>query len=216
MDKQYTVNWENDRVIALQVNGVSYGHPDQIHDRQDRMAIQQLIAQGPEIVVAQGLDDKGFSDFIDAGLRLGAEASAFKLIFPVLMAIAALLLIISAFLGIRTRQAFLMGSTVDGKVIELTVRQDDEGNEWYYPVVEFPLADGQLQTVQVSEGSWPAPYEKGEIVTVHYDPDRPLQARIQSASANAALWLGSLITGTLGITFLGITLTVRRILRRIA
>ncbi|MDA0265384.1 MAG: DUF3592 domain-containing protein [Cyanobacteria bacterium] len=215
MDKQYTVNWENGRVIALQVDGLPYEHPDQIPDPQDRIAIQQLIAQGPETSFSGGLDDKHFSDFIDSRLRLGAEAAAFKLVFPILMAIALLLLGISAVLSIRTRQGLLMGSTAEGKVIELTQRQDDEGNALYYPVVEFPLADGQLQTVQVAEGSWPAAYEKGEMVTIHYDEDHPLRAHIHSASVNASRWLGSLITGTLGMTVLWITLTVRRILKEI-
>ncbi|NJN21720.1 MAG: DUF3592 domain-containing protein [Leptolyngbya sp. RL_3_1] len=215
MDKQYSVNWENGRAIALSVDGVSYNHPDQIHDRQDRLVIQQLIAQGPDTAFSGGPDDKNFSDFIDSELRLGAEAAAFRLLFPGLMAIALLLLMISAFLGIRTRQELFMGRTAEGRVIELTLRQDDEGNEWYYPVVEFPLADGQLQTVQVAEGSWPAAYEQGAIVTIHYDADRPLRARIHSASVTASRWLGSLITGTLGMTVLWLTLTVRRILKAV-
>lgn len=96
--------------------------------------------------------------------------------------------------------------------MDLVVRQsrggyDSQGTyeppqDYYYPIVEFSLPNGTRKTVQLSEGSWPAAYEKGEEVTILYDPDKPINARIQSTSSNILKWLVPGITGILGVSFL--------------
>jgi hypothetical protein len=68
--------------------------------------------------------------------------------------------------------------------------------------VEFSLPDGTSKTVQLSEGSWPPAYEKGEDVTILYDPEKPIHARIQSTASNIMKWLVPGITGVLGVSFL--------------
>jgi len=64
------------------------------------------------------------------------------------------------------------------------------------------LPDGTRKTVQLAEGSWPPAYEIGEKVTILYDPEKPINARIQSSSSNILRWLVPGITGTLGVAFL--------------
>lgn len=86
-------------------------------------------------------------------------------------------------------------STVDQEPITVT---------YFYPVVEFSLPGGTVKRVQLSEGSWPPAYEVGEQVTVRYNPDRPIEARIQPASGDLTQWLVPLITGSLGIIFLAV------------
>jgi hypothetical protein len=88
-----------------------------------------------------------------------------------------------------------------------------EYEEFYYPVVEFNLPDETLKTVQLSEGSWPAAYEKGDPVTILYDPQQPNNARIQSASSNFLVWILPGITGLVGAAFLAAALVARWFLR---
>ena len=55
----------------------------------------------------------------------------------------------------------------------------ENGDTFYFPVVEFPLPDGTRQTVQMDEGSSTMDYEPGQSVTVRYLPDQPEEARIE-------------------------------------
>lgn len=91
-------------------------------------------------------------------------------------------------------------------MVDLVVRKEQDGNEFYYPVVEFYLPDDSLQTVQLTDGSWPAAFRKGEAVTVAYDPAQPRNARVKSAAGETGIWILPAITGFLGVAFLGATL----------
>jgi hypothetical protein len=95
---------------------------------------------------------------------------------------------------------------------EYVNEEDRVINEYYYPVVEFTASDGRRRSVQMSEGSWPPSHEVGEEVTVLYDPEHPLDARIQSAGSNVLMWILPGITGILGLGFLGAVLVVRRVM----
>jgi hypothetical protein len=61
----------------------------------------------------------------------------------------------------------------------------------------------------MSEGGSSPYYEAGDEVTVRYDPEHPLDARIQSVGSNALMWILPGITGILGFGFLGAVLIVR-------
>jgi hypothetical protein len=106
-----------------------------------------------------------------------------------------------------------------GRVVELTKRleYDEEDRdrvigEAYYPVVEFVAQDGKRRNVQLSEGSFPPAYEVGDEVTILYEPEHPLDARIKSFGSSALMWILPGITGILGIAFLGAVLVVRRVM----
>jgi hypothetical protein len=49
---------------------------------------------------------------------------------------------------------------------------------------------------------------KGEAVTVVYDQEQPLKARIQSFSGALDRWILSMITGFLGIIFVSVSLGI--------
>lgn len=84
--------------------------------------------------------------------------------------------------------------------------------DYYYPVVEFVSSDGRFHSVQMIEGSSALAHEVGDEVTVRYNPERPLEARIQSFGSSALMWVLPGITGILGFAFLGAVIAVRRLM----
>jgi hypothetical protein len=164
----------------------------QIPDPEDRAEIMFLMMDIPE-----------------AELSPPASDPFTKSIFLVFLAVGVLLLVISALTGANAVLAISREASAEGHVVDLVTRRDENGNEFYYPIVEFVLPDGSLKTVQLSEGSWPPAYEKGQAVTVLYDSQRPIDARIKSTSSTLGIWTWSLITGSLGVIFVIVSLFVR-------
>ena len=72
--------------------------------------------------------------------------------------------------------------------------------------------DGRRHTAHMTEGSSAPAHEVGDEVTVLYDPDRPLDARIQSFGSSALMWIWPGITGILGLAFLGAVIVVRKLM----
>jgi hypothetical protein len=64
----------------------------------------------------------------------------------------------------------------------------------------------------MSEGSSSPSHEVGDEVTVLYNPERPLEARVKSFGSSALMWVLPGITGILGLVFLGAVLVVRRLM----
>jgi hypothetical protein len=95
---------------------------------------------------------------------------------------------------------------------EVVDQQNRIVRDFYYPVVEFVAMDGHKRTVQMSEGSDSAYYEKGNEVTIRYDPDHPLDARIKSAGGNVLMWILPGVTGILGIAFAGAVFIVKKVM----
>jgi len=193
MRKKYSINWENDEVVSVEVNGVQYDSPDQIPDPDDRAKIELLMSDSPDV---------------DLSLPASPPGLFSKIILAIFLAVAVLMLAISVISAINTGRTLSKEKSAPGNVIDLVARRDQAGKEFYYPVVEFYLPDGSFKLVQISEGSWPPAYEKGQSVTVLYDPEQPLNARIKSASSTALMWILSIITGALGVAFLIATLFV--------
>jgi len=135
-----------------------------------------------------------------------------RAIIAVFLAVAVLMLAISAISAIRSGFALAKEATAPGSVIDLIERTDPSGNVVYDPVVAFTLPDGGRQTVQISEGSRSSAHQQDESVTIAYDPGRPGNARISSFSNTASLWILPLITGLLGAAFLAATLFAHRVL----
>ena len=84
--------------------------------------------------------------------------------------------------------------------------------DYYYPVVEFTSNDGRRHSAQMTEGSQSPSHEVGDEVTVRYDPQHPLDARIKSAGSDALMWILPGITGVLGLCFLAAVLVVRKLM----
>jgi len=194
MGKKYSINWENDEVISVEVDGVQYASPDQIPDPEDRARVLRLMSGEPDM---------------DFTLVAGEPSALSKYIFLVFLAIAVLMITISAITAVNTDRNLSKEESAPGVVVDLITRKDSAGQEFSYPVVEFTLPDGSRKTVQLFEGYWPPAYEKGEPVTVLYDPQRPLTARIKSSSGTVSMWTWSIITGVLGVAFAIATLFAR-------
>jgi hypothetical protein len=210
MAKKYSVNVENDEVISVEVDGVLYSDPDQIPDPEDREKILELIS------MSSGEDlEKEFEAEVLALERQSAGAP--KIIVSIFLAVGVLMLVIAFISTVSTIRALAREASAPGQVVDMTMRQSRDSetqviSEYYYPVVEFSLPDGTPKRVQLSEGSWPPEYEIGQPVTILYDPGKPLDARIRSASSTVLKWILPGITGIVGVAFLGITLIVSRFL----
>lgn len=218
MAKKYSVKVENGEVVSVEVDGVSYAHPDQIPDEKDRAKIEALI----DHTINEDLDsafDEEFKDFDKEFRELEKQSAKFPtLILGIFLLVAIIMLTISVISAVGARRTVAREQEAPGVVVDMTLRTsqggyDSEGTyqapqDYYYPVVEFALPDGKIKTVQLSEGSWPPAYEVGEQVTVLYDPSKPINARIQSASSNILMWLVPGITGAVGVGFLIAALTV--------
>ena len=137
-----------------------------------------------------------------------------KIIVLIFLAVAVLMLTISAITTVSTSLALAKEKSAPGTIVDVVARQenDERGTVFYYPVVEFYSPDETYYLVQLSEGSWPPAYEKGQEVTVLYNPARPLNARIKSTSSAVLMWIVPAITGILGVVFLIVALLVHRFL----
>jgi hypothetical protein len=135
-----------------------------------------------------------------------------RTIVAVFLAVALLMLAIAAISAISSGLALTKEVTASGSVVDFVVRTDQAGNTFYHPVVAFTLPDGSRQTVQLA-GSRPPAYKQDESVTIAYDPEHPLNARIWSFSNTASMWILPLITGILGAAFLAAMLFARTVLR---
>jgi len=212
MAKKYSVNMENDEVVSIEVDGVLYKHPDQIPDPDDRAKVLQMMSDSKDSDFDAEFD-KEFENFDKEFRELEHQSAKFPiLIVGIFLLVAVITLTIAIVSGISAGRSVAKEQSAPGQVVEMTVRKsqggyDSEGTyqapqDYYYPVVAFSLPDGTRKTVQLSEGSWPPAYEKGEQVTILYDPEKPINARIQSTSSNILKWLVPGITGFLGVAFL--------------
>lgn len=208
MGKTYKVHEDGGRVVGVEVDGVWYATPDDIPDPVDRERVRLLIGEPPAAV--------------EAPTRSPFPIE--RVVAGVFAAVAAVLLAVAVVTGVSTGRAIAREQVAPGRVADLVARtaevpRESTGRngrretvlqEFFYPVVEFELPDGTRKTVQTSEGSWPPAYEKGEAVTVRYDPDKPTRARIASSAGNLLMWVWTLITGVLGLAFAAATALIYR------
>lgn len=191
MSKKYSVNWQDGKVVSVAVNGKQYKSPDEVPDPEDQLELELLMSKAGDVEFAEPAKDP-----------------LTKIILSLFLGIGVLMLAISAIAAVFTVRSFSREVSARGNVVDFVVRTDSDGQEYYYPVVEFALPDGSMQRVPLSVGNWPPAYVKGEAVMVLYDQEQPLKARIQSFSGAFDKWILTMITGFLGIVFVGVSLIV--------
>lgn len=201
MAKKYSLLVENDEVIAVEINGVRYESVDDIPDEDDRSKMFFVVESWPG---AEG----------EAPAEAAKPFLLPKLIVPLFLAVALLMLGIATISGLSARRAMAREVTAPGRVVELVERRDSSGKAFYYPLVELTLADGSRQKVQLANGSFPAAYEVGDPVTVAYDPQDSSSARIQSTSSTLNMYILTIITGLMGLAFAGATLFARWVMKQ--
>lgn len=227
MGKKYSINTENGKVISVEVNGIQYEHPDQISDPDDRAQILRLLANASDDGLDPIFEDESDPDFEP---EFGPEFEAHfrelehqseqlpKIIFWIFLAVAIPLLATAGISGWLTLKAIAKEESAPGRVIDLVKREswnnEQRRNETYaYPVVEFTTAAQSHRSVQLSEGSWPPAYDKGDQVTILYDPEQPNHARVNSLSSTIGLWILPTVTGFLGVVFLVLAFVIGHFLK---
>ena len=209
--KKYSINWENDEPVSFEVDGVLYESLDQVPDDADREKLTAMMDGSLERQF-----EKEFDKEFEAHKKDSARAE--KLILGIFSGVAALMLLIALISSFSAVSKISREASAPGRVVEMIVRreyvneQDRIVSEYYYPVVEFTASDGRRRSVQMSEGSQPPSHEVGEEVTVLYDPEHPLDARIKSFGSYVLMWILPGITGILGVCFLGAVLVVRSLM----
>jgi hypothetical protein len=101
---------------------------------------------------------------------------------------------------LSTRDFIGEAATTGGVVIDLERERDADGNDSYYPRVQFET-NGRSYQFRGQVGSGRGTFKVGEQVEVLYDPADPYHARINSF---LQLWFFPLFLGGMGVVFTAI------------
>jgi hypothetical protein len=217
--KKYSINWENDEPVSFEVDGVMYESLDEVPDESDREKLTAMVDGSVDQQFEQH-----FKDF-DKDLAKAAEeaqrgaASMEKIVIGAFTGVAVLMLLMAVISSYSAVARISKEESASGRVVEIIERreyvneQDRIIQDYYFPVVEYISADGRPHTVHMTEGSSVPSHEVGDEVTVLYDPEHPLDARIKSLGSYALMWILPGITAILGLGFLGAVLIVRNIMK---
>ncbi|MBI5944432.1 MAG: DUF3592 domain-containing protein [Chloroflexi bacterium] len=212
--KKYSINWENDEAQSFEVNSVTYNSLDDVPDWEDRDKLAAMVQASEDDFEDIKFDEKEFEELRKAA----ASPSMERWVLGGFTAIAAIMLLITAISIFSNIQKIGKEESTPGRVVDVVVQKvvvNEQNNivrDFYYPVIEFTASDGRRRTVQVSEGSDFPFYEKGNEVTVLYDPEHPLDARIKSLDSSMLMWVLPSITGILGIAFAGGVYVVKKVM----
>jgi len=204
--KNYSVQWENEQAVSFKVDGVTYASLNEIPDMKDKRKLQQMMMEAS----TPTFDEQEWEQ------TQKESNKGVQIILWVFSGVAALMLLITGIASVNNIMKVINERSADGVVVEMVMRNDYAENdnqrvvsEAYYPVVRFTADDGHRRDVHLSEGSYPPAYEVGDKVKVRYNPEHPLEARIDSSGSNILMWILPAITGVLGMCFLGAVLVVR-------
>ena len=211
--KKYSINWEDDLPVSFEVNGVQYESIEDVPNEGDRRKLEAMMDSSFDV---------DFNDAEFEQLRKDTEQiSKFpveKVILWIFTGVAVLMLLIAGISSLSAISKISREASAPGLVVDMIERreyvneQDRVVREYYYPVIEYVSNDGKGHTVQLTEGSQTPSYEIGDEVTVLYDPEHPLDARIDSFGSSALMWVLPGITGVLGIAFLVAVLVVWKVM----
>ena len=208
--KKYSIHWDDDVPVSFEVNGVTYESLEDVPDEADRLKLEAMLDAASDAEF-----DAEFAEMARQTQQVNGPVVE-KIILAVFSGIAALMLLIAGIASVSNILKIGREASAIGRVVEMIERreyvnqEDRVVEEYYYPVVEFVASDGRRRSVQMSEGSSSPQYEVGDEVTVLYNPDHPLEARVKSFGSAALMWILPGITGILGVAFLGAVLAVNK------
>lgn len=218
-NKKYSISWEDDIPASFEVNGVEYETLDDVPDEKDRRRLESMLLETPS---DDDVEDVDFNDEEFKQLRKDVERMSKvpveKIVLWFFSGISMLMLLVAGISSYSALSKLNRELESPGRVVDMIERrqyvneQDRIVEEFYYPVIDYVSSDGKRHVVQLSEGSNPASYEIGDEVTVLYEPEYPLDARIKSFESSALMWVLPAITGILGIAFLVAVLTVLKVM----
>ena len=210
--KRYSINWEDEAPVSFEVDGVQYESLENITDETDRLKLEAMVNSAEDAAF-----DAEFAE-MQAKVEEGG-ISGEKIILGVFTGVAVLMLLIAGLSSVSNILKISREEQAPGQVVEIVSRreyvneEDRVLEEYYFPVVIYVSSDGRPHRVHMSIGSSSPSHEVGDEVTVLYNPEQPLDARIQSFGSSALMWILPVITGILGIAFLGAVLIVQRVLQ---
>ena len=218
MAKKYSINWENDEPVSFEVDGVSYERLEDVPDEADRSKLQAMMNASLEEDFEKEWEefDREFKKDWEANKKTSAKPE--KLILGIFTGVAVVMLLIALISSASAVLKMKSEESASGRVVEIVQRreyvnqQDRVVQDYYFPVVEFVSKDGRRHSVQMTEGSSAPAHEVGDEVTVLYDPERPLDARIKSFGSSASMWILPGITGILGLAFLSAVFAIRKLM----
>jgi len=213
--KKYSINWENDEPSSFDVDGVTYNSLDDVPNEKDRNKLAAMVDDfANDDAENVKFDEKEFEE-----LRKAADDPTMeRWVLGGFTSIAVVMILVAVIASFLNIQKIAKEESAQGRVVDVVVRREvvDQQNrivrDFYFPVVEFVAMDGHKRTVQLSEGTDSPYYEKGDEVTVRYDPDHPLDARIKSTGSNMLMWILPGVTGVLGIAFAGAVFVVKKVM----
>ena len=215
--RKYSINWEDDLPVSFEVDGVTYHGLDDVPNEKDRRKLKAMMESSL---------DRDFEVEVEAEIAAAKKeleridkVPFEKIILSVFTGVAVLMLLIAGIASANNILKVNREESASGIVVDMTKRvQYDENDfnrvigETYYPVVKFTAQDGKHREVQLNEGSFPPAYEVGDEVTILYEPDHPLDARIKSFGSSALMWILPGITGILGVAFLIAVIAVQKLM----
>ena len=216
--KKFSINWENDEPVSYEVDGVIYESLNDIPDESDREKLTAMIDGSFDQQFEKEFKDLDKEFKKDWEAHQKTSASAEKIILGVFSGVAVLMLLIASVSSASAIRKINREESAPGQVVEIIQRreyvneQDRVVQDYYFPVIEYVSEDGRQHTVHMTEGSSAPQHEVGDEVTVLYNPERPLEARIQSFGSSALMWILPGITGILGLGFLGAVIAVRKLM----
>ncbi|HSL30967.1 MAG TPA: DUF3592 domain-containing protein [Anaerolineales bacterium] len=216
--KKYSINWENEEPVSFEVDGLVYESVDAIPDEVDREKIMAMMNGSLDHQFEKEFRefDREFQKDWEAHKKTAANAE--RIILGVFSVVAVLMLFIALISSASAILKLRREASASGQVVEMIHRweyvdeEDRVVEEYYFPVVEYVSADGRPHRVQMTEGSSTPQHEIGDEVTVLYNPERPLDARIQSVGSSLLMWILPGISGILGLAFLVAVLAVRKVM----
>lgn len=213
--KKYSINWENDEPSSFDIDGVTYNSLDDIPNEKDRNKLAAMVDDfANDDAENVKFDEKEFEELQKAA----DDPTMERWVLGGFTGIAVVMILVAVIASFLNIQKIVKEESTPGRVVEVVVRREvvNQQNrivhDFYYPVVEFVASDGHKRTTQMSEGTDSPYYEKGDEVTVRYDPDHPLDARIKSTGSNMLMWILPGVTGILGIAFAGAVFVVKKVM----
>ena len=212
MKKKYSLNWEDEKLVSVEVNGTVYAAADLIPDPEDRKRVEAMI-ENASVVEEDAEFDRKFDEInrqldAEALQHPNTERNLTNMVFAIFMGVAVVLLGIAGFSAYLVQKTEASETVATGQVVEIVSEPDANGRNFYSPVVKFPSADRKWVTITLQEASRPSLYSVGDSVQVRFDPARPQFAVSSDAAANR--WILTIICGVLGGIFLGVSLLIRK------
>jgi hypothetical protein len=204
MSKSYKVNWKDGEVTSVVISGVRYRTLDQIPDAADRTAVLKLIEQREDEEFDKAFSDKEF--VAESQASQGQAALIPRIIVAVFLAVSVIMLGIAAVSATGAWRGLSREASAPASVVDFESYLDSSGQRFYRPIVEYVMPDGAVQRAGLSESSTTPGYEIGQEIAILYDSEQPSHARMDSRESALLMWIVPIITGFIGVVFLGATL----------